>query len=57
MNSETLYAPLSFISPMEIYDTVKPYTISTDVENWTGSIRRNNFQSNVCNVMIQDFRG
>lgn len=57
MSTESLYVPMSFISPTELYDTVKPYTISTDVENWAGSVRRSNFQKNVCNVMIHNLRG
>lgn len=57
MGPENLYAPMSFISPIELYDTVKPYTISTDVEKWTGPVRRSNFKKNVCNVMIQNLRG
>lgn len=57
MNSGSLYIPLSFISPIDLYDTVKPYSISTDVQSWTGPVRRSNFQKDVCNVMIQDLRG
>lgn len=57
MNDKSLYVPMSFISPISLYDTVKPYSISTDVESWIGSIRRSNFQKNVRNVLIQDIRG
>lgn len=57
MSTESLYVPMSFISPIELYDKVKPYTISTDVENWTGSVRRSNFQKDVCNVKIENLRG
>lgn len=57
MDNESLYVPMSFISPISLYDTVKPYSISTDVESWIGSIRRSNFQKNVRNVMVQDLRG
>lgn len=57
MHDKSLNVPMSFISPISLYDSVKPYSISTDVESWVGSIRRSNFQKNVRDVMIQDLRG
>ena len=58
MTNRRITTSISFLSRSEIYRKEKPYSIDSEIENWTGDVARSNFSRHtVNNIPVNDLRG